>query len=466
MPDRPRPFERIWSNGSAWLPLAGLLLAWLVAPPAGADEPAAPLTGQRFVDNGRVRLGVDLDLGGAITFLATSRDGTNVVNSYDFGRQIQMSFYAGPIPYIVGDKQPAPHWRQLGWNPIQSGDDFGHGSRVLDYRGEADRLYVKCASAAMAARQRAGRMHLRVVDRTRRRCRPGARAAEQCPRRSHAVRRPAQELPAVYTNGPLHRLMTYNGRQPFTGAALAEIVKPANDPAPWAQFMASENWAALVRDDDWGLGVWNPGCYRFSGGFAGERGAGGPKDSPTGYIAPNLIEMLDHNIRYDFEYVLILGRLAEIREYVYRHALRDSRPNYEFRSDRQHWHLCNATDTGWPLAGVWQVKLEQDDPQLIGPAGFWQASEVPKLTIDAACHTTQHTGRVFWQRFDDSGFNDLCWIDFELRPDGEFHTYTIDLSTAANYRGAITGLRFDPVSKGGPGEWIKVRSIRAASAVQ
>ena len=73
-------------------------------------------------------------LGGAITYLSVSGKDENVVNSFDYGRQIQMSYYSGPVPFSVGDKQPAPHWKHLGWNPIQTGDDFHHGSRVIDAR--------------------------------------------------------------------------------------------------------------------------------------------------------------------------------------------------------------------------------------------------------------------------------------------------------------------------------------------
>ena len=32
-----------------------------------------------------------------------------------------------------------------------------------------------------------------------------------------------QELPAIYTNGPWHRLMTYRGDRPFTGGELSRI---------------------------------------------------------------------------------------------------------------------------------------------------------------------------------------------------------------------------------------------------
>jgi hypothetical protein len=433
-----------------------------------ADEQSPRFSGCKYLDNGQIRLGVDLDLGGAITYLSDANSDNNVVNSYDFGRQIQMSFYAGPVPFGVGDKQPKKHWSHIGWNPIQSGDDFQHGSRVIDYRQDGNSLYLKCVPlqwpldnvpaectfecwitlAGHTAEVR-GRLNNQRSDKTQ-----------------YAAR--TQELPAVYTNGPLYRLMTYTGRRPFTGDSLERIVKPVDNPAPWARWLATENWAALVNDADWGLGIWNPGCFRFSGGFAGVPGAGGPKDNPTGYIAPNHDEILDHDIQYEFSYVLILGPLDEIRQYVYRHAARPFLPDYEFRANRQHWRLVNAQDAGWPLKGDWQVKLDQPDPQLFSPEACWQADEVPRILIEAAYHTAsgQGTGviraQLFWKRFDDRGFSEQRSVNFAIQPDGQFHTYTLELASSADYRGAtITGLRFDPTPNGVAGDCVMIRRIAA-----
>jgi len=75
-----------------------------------------------WLDNGTIRLGVDLTLGGAITWLSRSGSDVNVINSHDWGRQVQMSYYAGPVPFVVGEKRPKKYWEGLGWNPIQVGD--------------------------------------------------------------------------------------------------------------------------------------------------------------------------------------------------------------------------------------------------------------------------------------------------------------------------------------------------------
>jgi len=86
---------------------------------AETGQPAPPAENISYLDNGVIRLGVDLRLGGSITYLAESRNKVNMINSHDWGRQIQMSFYSGPQPFAPNGKQPAKTWAGLGWNPIQ-----------------------------------------------------------------------------------------------------------------------------------------------------------------------------------------------------------------------------------------------------------------------------------------------------------------------------------------------------------
>ncbi len=432
---------------------------------AGAAERPSGLS---FLDNGTLRLGVDLDRGGAIEWLSQSKaksdvaDGQdNLVNNFDNGRQVQLSFYAGPIPFTVGDKRPAEHWRHLGWNPVQAGDDFGHGSRVVLHENDGRQIHVQCVPLQWPLDNvesectfdcwitlEANRAHVRA-----------RLVNHRSDQRWYAAMR--QELPAIYVNGTYHRLMTYTGDRPFTDAPLARIERRSDEPGPWASFECPEHWAALVRDDDWGLGVWSPDCTAFSGGFAGEPGQGGTKDSATGYLTPTMVEQIDHNVEYEFRYVLILDRLVEIRRYVYQRPERPAPPNYRFAKDRQHWHYVNATDSGWPIQGRLQIALDRDDPQLVGPDGFWQAADVPRLYVRAAYRSGAGRAELFFKSFAEPAFSRDKSVSFPIRPDGNFHVYEVDLSRAAGYRGAITGLRFDPLEAGKPGDTLELESITA-----
>jgi hypothetical protein len=408
-----------------------------------------------YLDNGEIRIGVNLDLGGAITYLSKSGSQVNLINSYDWGRQVQMSHYSGPVPFTPGGKQPNKAWAGLGWNPIQSGDCFGNRSRVVESRNDGKRLYVKCIPMQWPLNNEPGECTFECWIHMQ------GHAAQVRSRmvnhRSDKTQYPGrdQELPAVYTNGPWYRLITYSGDHPFTGEALSQI--PGR--FPWSGWQATENWAALVNDEGWGLGVWHPGVYSFIGGFAGKPGAGGPKDGPTGYIAPLHDEIIDHNIEYEYRYVLILGSLEEIRQYVYEHSPKSTPPAYRFEKDRQHWHYIDATDTGWPIRGELKVLLEGSHPRLIGPPGFWLAREAPRLHIQAAFHTGDRSAAVFWKRHDDPHFTPTKSVTFEAVPDGKYHDYEVDLASSPEYRGAITGLRLDPEPAGRPGDFVCVKAI-------
>jgi len=436
---------------------------------------SAQLTGMVYLDDGQIRVGVDLDKGGSITYLAKS-GGDNIVNSCDLGRQIQMSFYSGPVPFTPGGKQPSKDWTQIGWNPIQTGDCFGHPSRVLDVqvygirRNQGDggyvikdkgaELYVKCIPMQWPLDDVPGEctfeewiqldgdsviVHDRLVN--------SREDKTQYPARG-------QELPAVYTNGVWYRLMSYTGNAPFTNAPLTDLtLQPPKSTFPWIGYTATESWAALVDKDSNGLGLIEPGVVQFSGGFFGAPGSGGPKDGQTGYIAPNAVEILDHDITYDSRYFLVVGSLDRIRQFAFSHVPHPEPPIYLFLSDRQHWSYVNCEDTGWPIRGELNVKLEKNDPQIVGPLGFWRAKDAPKLTIEAACTTERTQAQIFWSRLDAPGFSQSRVVDFQTIPDGKVHRYLVDLSASPEYRGVITQLRFDPEPSGLPGDWIKVRSI-------
>ncbi|HWE94051.1 MAG TPA: hypothetical protein VG269_08825 [Tepidisphaeraceae bacterium] len=433
-----------------------VVVAWALTYVTAFAGPARA-EGERmsYLDNGVIRLGVDLDLGGAITHLSKAKAGENVVNSFDWGRQIQMSQYCGPIPFAPHGKKPRDDWAGLGWNPIQVGDCFGNRSKIIEHRNDGKSIYVRCVPMQWPLNDEPGECTFECwIELKDNAAQVRSRMVNH---RADKTQYPArgQELPAVYTNGPLWRLMTYVGDKPFTGDALVQ--QPAR--MPWSTWEATENWAALVNDAGWGLGVWNPGAYKFIGGFAGKPGAGGPKDDPTGYIAPIGDDVIDHDIDYQFQYTLILGDLKEIRQYVYAHAQKPAPPTYRFEKDRQHWSYADATDAGWPIAGELNILLDGKHPELRGPMGFWSAKDAPMLYVEAAGHTTQPHGRVYWRRHDSPTYSADKSIAIEWNLDEKFRTYEVPLGTSAEYRESITGLRIDPVSAGAAGDFIRIKSI-------
>lgn len=417
-----------------------------------------------WLENESVRLGVDLDRGGAITFLASVKDGENVINNYDLGRQVQLSFYSGPVPFEVNGQKPAEHWKHLGWNPIQSGDDFKNSTTVLAHENDGRKLHVQCRPLQWPLNKVEGectfdswleldgpvvKARARLVN---------ARADHT----QYAAR--LQELPAVYANAPFHRVISYVGDRPFTGGDVTRIPK-ATGVHPWSFWPATEGWSALLNEDDYGLGLISPGRVNFTGGFVGKPGPNNTHGASTGYLASQSLEVLDHNIVYEFGYELVLGTLAEIRARAAQHKP-GGLPAWDFAKDRQGWSFIHAKDAGWPLAGHLELKLEQADPQLHAPMTFWQAEEAPYLILEAAFKTDQKHGTVYWQAFDQSGFSGESTVNFPVHGDGKFQTYAIHLGASAAYQGEMLRLRIDPVNHGEAGAWVKIRRMRLAAKAE
>ncbi len=417
----------------------------------------------RYIDNGVIRLGVDLEKGGAIVYLS-SEHGKNIINSADLGRQIQLSFYSGPVPYAPDGKQPALSWAGLGWNPIQTGDYYHHPSKVLAFHQTKTSLTVECVPMHWPLNNEPA--HCKFLVHIQLKGHQAIVHAEiQNNRRDH-TQYPArgQELPAIYTNGPWYRLVSYTGSQPFTMGPVTTITNPPpKSTFPWRPIQATECWTALLDRQNRGIGVIEPGCQHMSGGFFGSPGAGGPHDSPTGYIAPNYVEILDHNITYSFDCRLVVGSLKRIRTDAYRFANISSPAKWTFSHNRQHWYEVHCSDSGWPINGLLNVRLTQNDPQLIGPVGLWKANQFQTVQITAAFHTANPSAVIYWREFGLGGFSDAKSVSFQANEDGLFHVYTIPLPIKVANSKAIRQIRFDPEPTGHSGNWVKIRSIQLES---
>jgi hypothetical protein len=426
----------------AWVVLG----SWLAA-----GVPARAQSRVSRIDNGVVRLGVDLDLGGSITEFGRAGDSPNLINSHDYGRQVQQSYYGGPVPY----GEAHPNWKNWPWNPIGTGDVYGNPSRLVEHENDGKTLYVKSVPKQWALKDVPGECTFETwvtLD--------GPVATI---RNRLANARPDatfygafnQELPAVYTVGTLHRLFTYKGTRPWAGEP-AEQVRNAGP--PWADWTAPEGWAALVDDRGRGVGVIHPGVYSWIGGFHDRPGRGGPKDNPTGYIAPTRREILDHNIRYEFTYRLMLGTLEEIRATAKALRPADTRPDHHFKADRQHWTYHNAKDAGFPPTDGLRVRPTGDDPQMLGPESWYDAATAPALNLRAAFRTKPGRIALYW-RGPGEGFAADRVVTVPVEADGALRTVTIDLAAHPKYRGTIAALRLDPFPADDPDGEVRIESL-------
>jgi hypothetical protein len=443
----------------SWLlPALGLLAC-------GLGQAALPAPNLTFLDNGEVRIGLDLSLGGAVTFLSSKDHPGNIINSADLGRQIQMSHYSGPWPFEVGDKKPNKAWAGLGWNPIQTGDCYLNPSKVVEHKNDGKELYIRCIPMQWPLNNVPGDCIFETwttlegpVIHMRYRCtnqRQDKTPYRPCP----------QELPAVYTISRLSRLMSYTGDKPFTGDKLTNVTNDWHKPWPWTRFVATERWAALVDDSDWGLGVFKDDGGEFHGGIHGDGRSDDPKHGSTAYVAPIHMENFDYNIIYEHRTDFMVGKLEDIRRRCNEMATRTP-PAWRFVNDRQHWTLRNATDQGFPMNGGWRIKCGEKKFRLESGVRCWRAESAPRLDLTAACTGQSLTIQVFWKRLDDDKYDSAKSVSVTLNPDGKSHTYRLALASSSGYRGLITGLAVEPAVGPQPGEEMALQSLVLAPTIE
>ena len=440
-----------------------LLLCWGLGSCRGAEALPERLS---VLDNGVLRIGIDLNRGGAVTLLEAKARPGNLINNADYGRQIQMSVYSGPIPFAPHGKQPRPEWRGLGWNPIQTGDCSGRPSRVEESRNDGSELYVRLIPMQWPLADEPGdctfeswttlegssvhmrfRVSMQREDRT------------QYPART-------QELPAVYAISALHRVMSYTGEHPFSGDALAELHNDWTRPWPWTAWVATEGWSAMVGDDDWGIGVFREEGCRFNGGLYREAGSRDAHGGPTTYLAPVEQETLDHDLVYQHACTLVVGTLQEIRSRCNRLADGPALPPaWRFSGPtRQHWHVDGASDGGLPQQDGWRIHLGEAIPRLVSPCRCWPAAGNTLLTLTISWAGPPTTGRLLWSRSDALALDGSRSVPLAMVGDGSPHRYQLDLAHAAGYHGLITGIAIDPVGEPHPASELVIHDLTFGSA--
>src|SRR5262249_48492777 len=263
-----------------------------------------------------------------------------------------------------------------------------------------------------------------------------------------------QELPALYTTGRTHRVFTYDGRAPYTHQPLRQVTEDAGGffpPGP--SWLATEHWAAVVDNPGLGIGLFKPDLVQFSG-------IPGPSDggSDNGYLTSWTNAVIDANQVYDYDYALVVGSLGQIRAYAYAHRP-DPRPDYHFRTDRQHWWYTGTTDRGSPIRGALRVLADSSAARLVGPAGWWSARSVP--VVSGRARWTSLPSQVAWLGWANSerGFSLEQRALFAPFRDGRFHTYAVQLAGLPRYVDRIIGLELEPVSIDAPGTEVDVACI-------
>jgi len=293
------------------------------APIPPPPPPPPPLTSQNgnflYLDNGTVRIGLDLAWGGSIVELSVG--GNNFVNAHDPGREIQPAIYDGNATYDSCSGCTGV----FGWNPVLAGDEHGHGSPVLDYAITNGILYTKTRPLEWNPDDKGGSATQAVLSDVE---------IEQwisaVPNHPNAVKvrhkvthlgsdlhaNALQELPMLALTTEQSHLVTYGGASPWTSGAVTLVQSLPAVGSPAVPYRSSEFWSALVNNQNAGVMVYDPASYGFAYGFS-YAGPGGPTGDGTIYMRQVSAATLPPNGVLDTEVYLLGGDYTQARQAVY-----------------------------------------------------------------------------------------------------------------------------------------------------
>ncbi len=442
-----------------------------ISPPrARAPHAYSPLRrsadGLKTIENGQIKVGINTNFGGAITYLAFSdtRGGNvstaNMVNNPDLGRQIQIALYSGPQNY--SDRSG---YTNLGWNPIQAGDAHFNPSEVVAVEQQQNLLYVKTIPKQFGIVNEPGectiehwirlegnvvKVHVKVV-------------MFRSDRNQYEARQ--QEFPCVYLNGDYHNMWFYNDRSPYTNGSLAlERIQPPSTML-FGDVFPTEPWMASTNDRGYGVGLYVPDMYEWKRGYFGSDLSGDEFSTVASYIAATNRVILDHNMTHEFDYELVVGHLNDIRSYVYNKPRLSAGPNYRFDNDRKGWYYHGAKDTGWPIQGKLHVVFDNptNGGEIVSPYVFWKGRTTQKIYLRAAFRTRNNRIRLKWRRSEDQtmyGTGDRS-MEFPIINDGQLRTYEINLSGNDNWLEHNIGQVAFTLVPNGPSsdEWAEIEWI-------
>jgi hypothetical protein len=263
------------------------------------------------IDNGSVKVGIDREKGGAITWLSSLGYPRNMVNIADPGRLIQQSYYAGRSLDRTSEGQ-SKAWSPWSWNPIQGGGVGASGgegtwSRVIRFEKKANALYSETVpklwdmpdeEADAVMRQwttlepmMSGVVCVQCEIQTMRS--EGDRWGE--------TRRSPQEVPACYFTRNFKAVRSYLGR----GKWRTEHQPPG---PPWGRANPPRKAMGLFAASGQGVAVFSPtsgASWNF--GPHGRGLSDDPSDGPCMHVAPIDHVMLGHKSTFRYRYWLIVG---------------------------------------------------------------------------------------------------------------------------------------------------------------
>lgn len=259
-----------------------------------------------YIDNGEVRLGIDMNGGGSVFYYAESSTGRNLLNHADKGRYMQQSYYGDPD----GSTWNGGPWV---WNPVQGGGTDNTPATVLAYELTENSIWVRSRPKLWATSVDEPYVVMEEEISLDGKVATAKYRFKYTGEHNHGLR--AQELPAFFCDLALRNLVSYDGDNPWSGAATYSVqpkwlnLGEGND-----TYYTTENWAAYVDNNQWGIGLYFPGTEeRIKLTCYGHQGPSGPTGGGCSYFAPEKFLEIVSGFDYRYNVHMTIGNVTDIR---------------------------------------------------------------------------------------------------------------------------------------------------------
>ncbi len=269
----------------------------------------ADLPEEAWIEKNGVRLGITLEMGGAISSLH-DQDApagyTNLLNRCDPGRLIQQSYYGCHTPpYEMGEFMGKP-WP---YNPVQGGDKGGNQSRILAYTRTENEIYIKAQPYDWG---HVGSITPSYMENRYTFLEDGLIRVDNRFVDFSGMPHPArhQELPAFYVVSALDVFTWENeGKRSFRDDMIFwPLAKDQNFP------VTKDHWCMWHDRSGYGVGLAVPGVDQLYAGRHEYNGSADPHDAATNYVAPLKTIRLQSYVPFSYSYLLAVGHLEETAE--------------------------------------------------------------------------------------------------------------------------------------------------------
>jgi hypothetical protein len=405
-----------------------------------------------YLDNGTVKVGMKLTWGGSITELWYN--GVDVIDNWDAGREVQCAFYAAGEYYSpVGDPGD-PNW---GWDPVQGGDKYSHGSGIVTYtRNGTNSIYLQTRPMEWNPDNKGGGSSLGVrstvvldqwitISDRAVYCDYGVQN-DATPRGSTS-----QEMPCVYTTGAYNDLIAYyGGTSPWTSGAMTTVV-----PTTAAALYNSLEYMLFIGDTNGNNGIT---LLDLDNSLFAGHAPDVVEPAACGYIRCHKAFALPANGYVARSCVLVPGDYTSARSYAYGLGIGRREWNFNTAGNAENWQP-NAQITGLTVSGgTLTAQSTGVDPYMYSPDITLCAAVQPRIEVRMSA-TAGASAKFYFITDADTAWDEAKSVTVAINPDGLYRSHYFDMAANGQWAGRIRQLRFDPTTTAGT---FSIDYIRAA----